>query len=109
MYILESGHTHVFSSHRGSNRSARFDERVELVHVRLHGIFIIVLFAAHGGQHVGFAGEHSWEGEDGRRCVVTAFVHQVQRRRKAKTRRRRREEEGNEEEDKEEEEEERWG
>ena len=105
MYILESGHTHVFSSHRGSNRSARFDERVELVHVRLRRR----PFVAHLEQHVGFAGEHGWEGEDGRRCVVTAFVHQVQRRRKAKTRRRRREEEGNEEEDKEEEEEERWG
>ena len=55
MYILESGHTtHVFSSHRCSNRSARFDERVELVHVRLPR-------QAHLEQHVGLAGEHGWE------------------------------------------------
>ena len=55
MYILESGHTHVFSSHLCSNRSARFDERVQLVHVRLR------LILAHVEQHVGVAGEHGWE------------------------------------------------
>ena len=42
-------------SHRCSNRSARFDQRVELVYVRLRRRL------AHVEQHVGLAGEHGWE------------------------------------------------
>ena len=86
---------YLVPTHRCSNRSARLDERVELVYVRLHGYFIIVLFAAHLEQHVGLAGGRGWEEvEDGRRRVVTAFVHQVRSRKKEAKNRRRKEEGG---------------
>ena len=49
---------YLIPSHLCSNRSARFDQRVELVHVRLH-VFVV----AHVDQHFGIAGEHGWKEE----------------------------------------------